>query len=234
MMARSRSSFDDLDAAISKATALSNAAPKKSEPQVCVERIDPASPFAGVTLVSFDGGRGGAPADAPEKTQASEPTRTTSRVPLSPLEGEEAAVSERQRPPKLPDLSKVVNPSERCELIVDWIAEATGGTGVFLADGAGLPLAGAIGEAEARLACTGLVASSVQSLASAIPGNTSALFELHIGEGPFFQLIGFETGSAMYVVGLTRGTPLSPRQAHAIRLACRHALVPPGESLAGG
>ena len=35
---------------------------------------------------------------------------------------------------------------------------------------------------------------------------------------------GGELEIALYVVGLTRPTPLTPRQAHAIRLACRHAL----------
>ena len=133
-------------------------------------------------------------------------------------------------PPKLPDLSAVVSPIVRCEKIVAWIAEATGATEVFLADAAGLPLAGAIHEAESRLAGSGLVASSIGSLAEALPGNPSPLFELHVGEGPFFQLIGFSAGATVYVVGLTRPTPLTPRQAHAIRLACRHAL---GETLRG-
>ena len=133
-------------------------------------------------------------------------------------------------PPKLPDLSAIVSPIVRCEKIVEWIADATGATDVFIADGAGLPLAGAVYEAEARLAGSGAVATSVLTLAEAMPGNSAPLFELHVGEGPFFQLIGFQAGPALYVVGLTRGSPLTPRQAHAIRLACRHAL---GQTLQG-
>jgi hypothetical protein len=123
-----------------------------------------------------------------------------------------------------------VSPILRCEKIVDWIAEATGATEVFLADGAGLPLAGAIYEAESRLAGAGGVAASVLALAASIPGSASPLFEMHLGEGPFFQLIGFQAGAALFVVGLTRVAPLTPRQAHAIRLACRHAL---GSTLQG-
>jgi hypothetical protein len=64
-----------------------------------------------------------------------------------------------------------------------------------------------------------------------VPGNHAPLFELHVGEGPFFQLIGFQVGTALFIVGMNRSTPLTPRQAHAIRLACRHAL---GDTLRGG
>src|SRR5262249_12533619 len=96
---------------------------------------------------------------------------------------------------------------------------------VFIADAAGLPVAGLNGDAEARLAAAGVVASSVAHLAASVPGNASALFELHVGDGPFFQLIGFDVAEAQYVVGLHRATPLGFRQAHAVRLACRHALA---------
>lgn len=138
---------------------------------------------------------------------------------------------ERKGPPKLPDLTGITSPAVRCEKIVNWIAEATGATDVFLADSAGYPLAGAIADVEAKLAGVGVIASSVASLAAAIPGNVSPLFELHLGEGPFFQLVGFKAGASVYIVGFSRGTPLTPRQSHAIRLACRHAL---GDTLRGG
>jgi hypothetical protein len=95
---------------------------------------------------------------------------------------------------------------------------------VFIADATGLPVAGAIADAEARLAATGVVASAIAHLAAAIPGNTSSLFEMHVGDGPFFQLIGFDIAGASFVVGFQRPTPLGFRQAHAVRLACRHAL----------
>jgi hypothetical protein len=137
----------------------------------------------------------------------------------------------KPRPPRLPDLSSVVSPIVRCERIVEWIAEATGGSGVFIADADGLPVAGEIQDAEARIGASGLVASSIATLLSALPGQPSPLFEVHIGEGPYFQLIGFTAGKGSYVVGLTRASALSPRQAHAIRLACRHAF---GEPLSGG
>ncbi len=116
----------------------------------------------------------------------------------------------------------------RCLKMIEWIVEAVSVTGVFIADSAGLPLAGAITEveAEARLSATGVVASAVAHLAAAIPGNSSALFEMHVGDGPFFQLIGFDVGGSSYVVGFHRATPLGFRQAHAVRLACRHALGP--------
>jgi hypothetical protein len=137
----------------------------------------------------------------------------------------------KKLPPKLPDLTGIASPVVRCERIVSWIAEATGATDVFLADASGYPLAGAVDGVDAKLAGTGLVAASVASLAASIPGNVSSLFELHLGEGPFFQLIGFQAGASVYVVGFTRGAPLTPRQSHAIRLACRHAL---GDTLKGG
>lgn len=134
----------------------------------------------------------------------------------------------KPRPPRLPDLSSVVSPILRCERIVEWITEATSGSGVFIADADGLPIAGDIQDAESRIAASGLVASSITTLLQALPGQPSPLFELHIGEGPYFQLIGFTAGKGSYVVGLSRSAPLSPRQAHAIRLACRHAF---GEQL---
>jgi hypothetical protein len=222
-MARSRSSFE-LDSAIATATSLHQSDPPSS-----------AGPhYAGVKLVSFK--QGGTPRTVPP-TPPEPPAPLTTRVPTPTPRPKADEGPESQRdptapagPPKLPDLSGVVSPILRCDKIVAWIAEATGAAEVFLADGAGLPLAGAIHETEARLAGSGLVATSISSLAAAIPGNASQLFELHIGEGPFFQLIGFQAGAAVYVVGLTRPTPLTPRQAHAIRLACRHAL---GETLGG-
>jgi hypothetical protein len=134
-------------------------------------------------------------------------------------------------PPKLPDLSNIASPMVRCEKIVSWIGEATGATEVFLADSAGYPLAGSIIGVEAKLANVGLLASSIASLAASIPGNISPLFEMHVGDGPFFQVIGFQAGASVYIVGFSRGTPLTPRQSHAIRLACRHAL---GDTLRGG
>ena len=83
--------------------------------------------------------------------------------------------------------------------------EAVGASEVFIADAAGLPIAGTA-EPEARLAAAGVVGSSVAHLAAAIPGNSSALFELHVGEGPFFQLIGFDVGAESYLVGFQRAT----------------------------
>lgn len=214
-MARSRSSFETLASAIASASSL---APVKPAPSP-VNR--------GAPLVSF--GAESAPADPapaarfPEAVEAS--IGRPGVAPDSPASLDDPALADSaRRPPKLPDLSAVVSPILRCEKIVEWIIEATGAGDVFLADASGMPLAGAIHDVEARLAGAGVVASAVAQLAASIPGNTSALFEMHLGEGPFFQLIGFEVASALYLVGLTRGAPLTPRQAHAIRLACRHAL----------
>lgn len=210
-MLRSRSSFDDLTAAIASATSLG---PVKTE-------TAPA-PYQGVPLVSFSLPEGPESVAAPPPRPVV-PAPQKGPVDAAPLE-ETVSSDAARRPPKLPDLSSVVSPIVRCEKIVEWIIEATGASDVFIADAAGLPLAGAVVDVEARLAGSGVVSSAVAQLATAIPGNTSPLFELHIGEGPFFQLVGFEVASALYLVGLTRGTPLTPRQAHAIRLACRHAL----------
>jgi hypothetical protein len=127
--------------------------------------------------------------------------------------------------PRFPDLTVALGPMLRCEKVVEWIALVTGATDVFLADAAGLPFAGAIRDMEARLAASGLIASAVGSLIAALPGGPSQRFELHVGEGPYFELIGLEVSSAAYVVGMMRADPLSPRQAHAIRVACRHALA---------
>ncbi|WP_437722455.1 hypothetical protein [Sorangium sp. So ce861] len=126
--------------------------------------------------------------------------------------------------PRFPDLAAAGGPVARCEKVVEWIAEATGATDVFLADAAGLPFAGAIRDTEARLAASGLIASAIGSLVAALPGAPSQRFELCVGDGPFFQLIGFQARSAAYIVGLMRPVPLMPREAHAVRIACRHAL----------
>ncbi|AUX46913.1 hypothetical protein SOCE26_084230 [Sorangium cellulosum] len=126
--------------------------------------------------------------------------------------------------PRFPDLAATAGPVARCEKAVEWIAEATGAADVFLADAAGLPFAGAIRDTEARLAASGLIASAVGSLVTALPGAPSQRFELCVGDGPFFQLIGFQASSAAYIVGLMRSTPLTPREVHAVRIACRHAL----------
>ncbi|WP_437829757.1 hypothetical protein [Sorangium sp. So ce1153] len=125
---------------------------------------------------------------------------------------------------RFPDLSAAGGPVARCERVIEWVAEATGATDVFLADAAGLPFAGAIRDTEARLAASGLIASAIGSLVAALPGAPSQRFELCVGDGPFFQLIGFQVRSAAYIVGLMRSSPLVPREAHAIRVACQHAL----------
>ncbi|XXY53574.1 hypothetical protein WME91_20790 [Sorangium sp. So ce269] len=135
----------------------------------------------------------------------------------------EALAAGRERP-RFPDLSAAAGPVARCERVIDWVAEATGATDVFLADAAGLPFAGAIRDTEARLAASGLIASAIGSLVTALPGAPSQRFELCVGDGPFFQLIGFQARSAAYIVGLMRSSPLVPREAHAIRVACQHAL----------
>lgn len=243
-MSRSRSSFD-LDGALAAVRSITVTPRPESVPR----GEEMPSPFAGVDLVSFERGTGGqrdsggqrdaatAPAAAPTSPSEDAGPETRNATDVSPKEPDLADMAPRSRnasptgegappPPKLPDLSGVVSPIVRCEKIVQWIGEATGSTDVFLADGDGLPLAGAIHEAEARLAGSGSVASSVVGLAAALPGDASPLFELHVGEGPFFQLIGFQAGTALYIVGLSRRTPLTPRQAHAVRLACRHALGP--------
>ncbi|MGK3959062.1 hypothetical protein WMF38_39150 [Sorangium sp. So ce118] len=135
----------------------------------------------------------------------------------------EALAAGRERP-RFPDLSAAAGPVARCERVIDWVAEATGATDVFLADAAGLPFAGAIRDTEARLAASGLIASAIGSLVTALPGAPSQRFELCVGDGPFFQLIGFQARSAAYIVGLMRSSPLVPREAHAVRVACQHAL----------
>lgn len=249
-MARSRSSFE-LTSAIATASTLAPGEKKKP--------VAPEAELRNVALVSFQAGD--APTVVPPPPEPGDETPETpgviTRVPPPPSAPPSAPLSAppalaipppppsatstadsldegtegKPRPPKLPDLSNVVSPIVRCERIIEWIAEATGGTGVFIADADGLPVAGDIQDAEARIGASGLVASSIATLLHALPGQPSPLFEVHIGEGPYFQLIGFVAAKGSYVVGLTRQAPLSPRQAHAIRLACRHAF---GESLTGG
>jgi hypothetical protein len=227
-MSRSRSSFD-LTGAIASVRSLTGGSAKQPEPS----RIP--SQFEGVALVSFGAGEAGAQS-APRtagRTLPPDPIRGTPPPPRPPPSDvadadtmEAVPDAARPAPPKLPDLSAIVSPILRCEKIVEWIAQATGATDVFLADGAGLALAGAVYQAEAHLAGAGAVATTVAGLAAALPRALAPLFEMHVGEGPFFQLIGFQTGAALYLVGLTRDTPLTPRQAQAVRLACRHALGP--------
>ena len=240
-MARSRSSFE-LTSAIAAASTL--APGEKKKPGA------PETELRSAALVSFQAGDAPTvvppPPDPGDETPESPAVIT--RLPPAPsappglaipppppsaassADSLDEATEGKPRPPKLPDLSNVVSPIVRCELIIEWIAEATGGTGVFIADADGLPVAGDLQDAEARIGASGLVASSIATLLHALPGHLSPLFEVHIGEGPYFQLIGFVAAKGSYVVGLTRPTPLSPRQAHAIRLACRHAF---GDSLTG-
>jgi hypothetical protein len=209
-MVRSRSSFDDLAAAIASASSLEPAKP--SGPPI----------YRGAPLVSFSPDpTPSARAEAAIEIEIAPAPRLPDAASLDDTGPGEGA---RRPPPKLPDLTGVTSPTLRCEKIVEWIIEATGAGDVVLADASGLPLAGAFAHAEARLAGAGLVASAVAQLAASMPGNTSAVFEMHVGAGPFFQLIGFEVARVLYLVGLTRSAPLTPRQAHAIRLACRHAL----------
>jgi hypothetical protein len=217
-MARSRSSFDfDLSSAIASATSLAN------DDRAKKAASSEAMPSSG--LVSFSppsGGQAEQPMSAPAAIPRP-PGMPSLSVPPPSIDG--SAPSEASRTlPKLPDLTQVKNMLERCEKIVQWIGEATGAVNVFLADAAGLPLAGSVHESETRLAGSGLVASSIATLAAAVPGNPSPQFELHIGEGPYYQIIGFKAGNTLFIVGLNRQSPLTPRQAHAIRLACRYAL----------
>ncbi|HVK66186.1 MAG TPA: hypothetical protein VM694_17000 [Polyangium sp.] len=218
-MARSRSSFD-LTNAIAAATSLSGEDKKKTP------AVEPLPP----DLVSFD------PGTTAPATEASPPIQPTpprgGHIGASAAHDPDASAGDSPRNlPKLPDLSGITSPVKRCEKIVQWIGEATGATDVFLADAAGLPLAGAVSDTEAKLAGSGLVASSIASLASAVPGNLGSTFEMHIGEGPCFQLIGFQVGATLFFVGLNRTRPLTPNQSLGIRLACRHAL---GDALRTG
>jgi hypothetical protein len=217
-MSRSRSSFD-LSSAIATAASLSVVVPEE-QPQL----------YRGIPLVSFGPTAAGPPTQFPPSepplAEAPAPEAAPAEpapVEAAPTEAEAGVVDTPRRPPKLPDLSEINSPVVRCERIIAWIVEAVGVSDVFIADPAGLPIAGAI-EDEARFAATGVVAAAVAHLAAALPGNTSGIFEMHVGEGPFFQLIGFDVGEATYVVGFQRSTPLGFRQAHAVRLACRHAL----------
>lgn len=216
-MARSRSSSNwDISNALAAANSLSADERTKKAP---------ASDAHSPGLVSF-ATPNTAPAEPPAATPGSVPRppgMPSLSIPPPNIDG--SAPSEAARTlPRLPDLTHVKNMLERCEKIVQWIGDATGAVNVFLADAAGLPLAGSVHETETRLAGSGLVASSIATLATAVPGNPSPQFELHIGEGPYFQIIGFKAGHTLFIVGLNRNTPLTPKQAHAIRLACRYAL----------
>lgn len=161
--------------------------------------------------------------DAPETTRKPDPAPRAEAAPTGGPDG-------RSVPP-LPDLEGVTSLIVRCERMVDWIADATGASEVFIVDASGLPIAGAVYDVDERLARTGNVATSLVGLAATVGATSAPLFEAHMGDGPFFQLVGFSAGSTSYVVGLVRPTPLSPKQAHAIRLACQHTL---GAALRGG
>lgn len=162
--------------------------------------------------------------DAPETTRKG-------AADAAPKSAQPGAAPDGRSVPPLPDLEGVTSLVVRCERIVDWIADATGASEVFIVDAAGLPIAGAVYDVDERLARTGNVAASLVGLAATVGASAAPLFEAHMGDGPFFQLVGFSAGSASYVVGLVRPSPLSPKQAHAIRLACQHTL---GAALRGG
>jgi len=223
-MARSRSSSNfDISNALAAATSLAGEDRIKKAlgsdplPQDLVSFDKPAAPPPPPASASFEE-RMPPPASVPRP-----PGMPSLSIPPPSIDG--SAPSEASRSlPKLPDLTHVKNMLERCERIVQWIGEATGAINVFLADTAGLPLAGSVNETEMRLAGSGLVASAIATLAASVPGSPSPQFELHIGEGPYYQIVGFKAGNTLFIVGLNRNTPLTPRQAHAIRLACRYAL----------
>ncbi|HVY44953.1 MAG TPA: hypothetical protein VHB21_03700 [Minicystis sp.] len=212
-MARSRSSFE-IAGAVAAAASLAGEGDER-------RRV-----FDGVALVSFGQAAPPAQGTASTRPRSVSPVADAPPSPAAPARpaSDPPESVDARRPPKLPDLAGIASPIVRCQKIVEWIGEATGASDVFLADGSGLPVAGAVVDVEARLAGAGLVAASVAQLAASLPGSAAPLFELHLGDGPFFQLVGFEARGALYLVGLTRPTPLSPRQAHAVRLACRHAL----------
>lgn len=222
-----------------------SAAPHDTAPhqivQIPVEEPPPVAPASTPVTPAVAPISSAPPPAVRPSTPAMQPPATAQSSVVSTLTPSEAhppgagagddASADRKLPPKLPDLTGITSPVVRCERIVSWIADATGASDVFLADASGYPLAGATSGVDAKLAGTGLVTASIASLAASIPGNVSSLFELHLGDGPFFQLIGFHAGASVYVVGFTRSAPLTPRQSHAIRLACRHAL---GDTLKGG
>lgn len=213
-MARSRSSSNfDISNALATATSLSTDEKAK--------KGSDALPSGLVSFSAPNAARVEPPVEQPVLPRP--PGMPSLSMPPPSIDG--SAPSEPSRTlPRLPDLTNVKNMLERCEKIVQWIGDATGAVNVFLADAAGLPLAGSVHETETRLAGSGLVASSIATLATAVPGNPSPQFELHIGEGPYYQIVGFKAGHTLFIVGLNRNTPLTPKQAHAIRLACRYAL----------
>src|SRR4051794_17452195 len=127
-MLRSRSSFELSSAVKAAASTLKSEEERKQETR-----------FDGVTLVSF----GAVVQPRPESAKPASPEPSTSTKSEAPLE-DAIATEAAKKPPKLPDLSNVVSPGARCERIVEWIAEATGATDVFLADADGLPIAGAV------------------------------------------------------------------------------------------
>lgn len=220
-MARSRSSSNfDISNALAAATSLTGE--DRIKKALASDPLPPGlisfdKPTPGPVSTSFED-RLPPPASVPRP-----PGMPSLSIPPPSIDG--SAPSEASKTlPKLPDLTHVKNMLERCEKIVHWIGEATGAVNVFLADAAGLPLAGSVDETETRLAGSGLIASSIATLAASVPGSPSPQFELHIGEGPYYQIIGFKAGNTLFIVGLNRNTPLTPRQAHAIRLACRYAL----------
>jgi len=210
-MGRSRSSFDDLANAIAAATSR----------KASGESVRDAH-YRGVPLVSFD-----SPLDSTTTPPVPPTTPAAGSMPAAPdsIALDESIFSEgsSRRPPKLPDLSSIEDPALRCEKIFAWITEATDASDVFLADLSGRSLAASSEGTGEHIASAIEVANALARLAGAA-GLYPALFEFHAGQGPFLQIIGFTVNADPYIIGFTRPAPLSPRQAHAIRLACRHAL----------
>jgi len=190
-MGRYRSSFEDLAGAIAAAAAIKPGTGEEGKKH---------THYPGVALVSFDSPPESPGESASESSEESAPesseTPTLPPAPSVPRAVEPAsshfddiastAEGISRRPPKLPELTDITDHVVRCEKIIAWIVEAIGASEVFIADGAGQHVAGVIPGAEERIARAGEAVAAIARLSGAAFGHGVSIFELHLGEGPFW------------------------------------------------
>ena len=247
-MSRSRSSFD-LSGAIATAASLSVVVPEEQPPRYRgvplvsfgptaagpatelpperrADHRGPAGRIDGPGRAAALSAPGGSGQPSPNPPGRRPPPRQASSHAAEPAEVEPGAGGDRPPPPKLPDLSEIEEPDPRAAR-----RSSSGSsrrwrvTEVFIADAAGLPIAGAIARRRgAPRAPPAWSPRRWRTWPRRSPATARRSSRCTWARARSSSSSASRWRSQSYVVGFHRPTPLGFRQAHAVRLACRHAL----------